>query len=48
MENEKVGSLNIGGRDIGSDNVNKKVDIRDVIYIAHKTIPFELTKISGR
>ena len=29
--NDKVGSLNIGSRDIGSDNVNNTVDTRKMI-----------------
>ena len=31
MKNEKVGSLNMVNRDVGSDDINQAVDTREII-----------------
>ena len=45
--NDKVGSLYTGNHDLGRDNVNNVVDMREIILHV-KFTNFESTEVSGR
>ena len=47
MENDKVGSLNTGNRDVGSDNMQQTLNTRDIIVRTKPDLLSQLRSVAA-